>query len=95
MRGLTGLEVHDIREKAESKIKEKFGDDVEFIDNFNHIGAPPYSETNRLWHLGASIQQLGDADAVYFCYPHDTNNGCLVEKYIAGLYGIRVLNDEM
>ena len=94
MRGKTGLEVHIIRERAKNKLIEEFGEDIEIIDNYNHSG-PTYNDANRLWHLGASVQQMGEADGIYFCYPDDTNNGCKVEKYICELYGLRVLNDEM
>lgn len=103
MSGIPEEEVTRIREEATSYLKSKYGD-VEIIDNYHHSDAP--ENAGRLWHLGRSIQQLEEADAIYFCKDatlprkyeefttpvniHQTN-GCLVEWNIAMLYKIKIL----
>lgn len=64
--------------------------DITYIDNYHHDGAP--EDPNKLWHLGASIQQLGDADCIFF-HRLAGAKGVKVEKVIAELYEIPVLND--
>ena len=49
----------------------------------------------KLWHLGRSIQQLGQADAIYFIPGHSDSRGCKVEKLIAKLYGVEILNPKV
>lgn len=91
MSGLTESEVMRIRDDAKSKLQERFGE-VEVIDNYHHDNAP--QDAGRLWHLGASIQQIEESDVVYFCKGNDSSPGCQVEKLICELYGIMVINDE-
>lgn len=91
MSGLTELEVMKIRNSAIKLLTEKYGE-IEVIDNYHHENAP--KNAGRVWHLGISISQLDEADAIYFC--DDSNSsGCLVEMLVAKLYNIRVLNSEM
>ena len=47
------------------------------------------SNPNRLalWHLGRSIQQLSQADFVYFIPEFCDSRGCKVERLILELYG--------
>lgn len=84
-------EVNSIRAEAMEYIISKFpaGTDIEFIDNYNHPEAP--ENCNILWHLGRSIQQLGDADYIYFATPIHESKGCIVESLIASLYNLNVL----
>ena len=49
----------------------------------------------KLWHLGRSIQQLGQADAIYFIPGYSDSRGCKVEKLIAKLYGVEILNPKV
>ena len=97
MHGLSDEEVDNIRNSAIAKLTEQYGD-IEIIDNYHHENAP--DNAGRLWHLGASIQQLEEADAIYFC-EFDSNecidnisNGVNIEMLIASLYNIRILNFE-
>lgn len=66
---------------------------VMFIDNYTHEDAP--NNAGRLWHLGRSIQQLENADYVYFIENMCDSKGCEIEKKIVELYHIEVLNKEM
>lgn len=89
MSGLTDDEVNKIRNQAISELKERYGE-IEIIDNYNHENVPP--NAGRLWHLGASIQQMEQADGVYFCGYWRSAKGCLIERKICDDYGILILN---
>lgn len=92
MSGLTDDKVKEIRGKAKKQIESYFGysTDVEIIDNYTHSDAP--ENASRLWHLGKSIQQMAEADVVYFIPDNSDSQGCKVEKLICELYGIHILN---
>lgn len=93
MTGLSDEEVMNIREKAKRELMVRFGN-IEIIDNYHHKDAP--QNAGRIWHLGRSIQQLEEADAVYFC-KRDAGSpiscGARVERLVCKLYGLTVLND--
>ena len=88
MSGLSQTDVLHIRLQAYDHLQEKYGD-IELIDNYNHENVP--EDAGRLWHLGASIQQMGQADAIYFCPGWMSANGCQIEHEICKLYELRVL----
>lgn len=90
MSGLTDDEVNKIRNQAISELKERYRE-IEIIDNYNHENVPP--NAGRLWHLGASIQQMEQADGVYFCGDWNLARGCMIEREICTRYGILILND--
>ena len=46
---LTQDEVLSIREKAIKKLKEKYGNEIEIIDNYYHENVP--ENAGQLWHL--------------------------------------------
>lgn len=94
MSGLTEAEVIVIRQEAEKEIqvineKHHLWDRYEIIDNYHHDEIP--QDAGRLVHLGRSIQQLDGIDYMYIC-KESNSNGCLVEKYIAAIYEIPILN---
>lgn len=97
MSGLTEEEVYKIREEAKIKIEENLPPEVRvtitYIDNYHHDDAP--ENAGRLWHLGRSIQQLADADAIYFVDGHNDAKGCLIESLVALVYNIPDLNRMM
>ena len=91
MSGLTEEQVMKIRKDAEESIKEFYGPlepNIEIIDNYTHPEAPKNAPS--LWHLGRSIQQMAEADVVYFA-SESYHRGCQVEELICELYGIKVL----
>lgn len=93
MSGLSEKKVDQIRKNAMKKVEEIYKDSgitIEFIDNFHHEDAP--LNAGRLWHLGRSIQQMEDADAIYFCENHMFGKGCVIERMIAELYHLKILN---
>lgn len=47
--------------------------------------------SGRLWYLGRSIQQMEEADAIYFCEGWEDARGCLIERQVAEKYGLRIL----
>lgn len=77
-----------LNERGEGKIM------FDIIDNYTHPDAP--KNANRLWHLGKSIQQIGNADYIYFSQDEKSKKarGCIVESLIAHLYKIPVLKEE-
>lgn len=67
---------------------------INFIDNYHHEDAP--ENADRLWHLGRSIQQLQDADYIYFHKLNENEaNGVKVERLITELYNIKVIPNDM
>lgn len=88
MTGFSEDYIMAIRFNAENYLKRKYRK-IEIIDNYHHEDAP--KNAGRLWHLGKSIQQLGEVDAVYFCDKWWKAKGCLVEMVICKLYKIQIL----
>ena len=64
MSGLSEEEVMKIRKDAIDYLTDKYGN-IEVIDNYHHDDAP--ENAGRLWHLGKSISQMEEADAIFFC----------------------------
>lgn len=92
MHGLDESQVMEIRRKATELLSSKYGE-IEIIDNYHHTDIP--ENAGRLWHLGTSIRQMEEADAIYFCDLNSTAKGCLIETLVATLYHLRILNSEM
>lgn len=93
MSGLTEQEVWNIRGKAIEYFKTKYPDmlaEFEIIENYKHDDAP--KNAGRLWHLGRSIQQLAEADYIYFCDGWEKAKGCNIEYQIALSYGISIID---
>lgn len=61
MSGLSESQVMEIRNNAEEYLRSKYGD-IDIVNNYDHPNAP--TNAGRLWHLGASIQQMDSVDAV-------------------------------
>lgn len=91
MRKYTKEEVLAIRKEAIKLLSEYYHHDsgVKFIDNYTHSDAP--EDASRLWHLGKSIQQMGEADLVVFCNPFTDADGCEIEKQIVDIYNLNYL----
>ena len=88
MHGLTEEQIMSIRDSACYYLRSVYGN-IELIDNYRHEDAP--TNAGRLWHLGRSIQQLEEADAIYFCEEWENARGCLIERQVAEKYGLRIL----
>ena len=88
MNGLTEKEVMKIRKEALNYLQSKYGE-IELIDNYNHINVP--TDAGRLWHLGASIQLMEKADAIYFCPGWSSANGCVIEHHICYMYKLNII----
>ena len=91
---MTGLDeeyIMNLRRVAKKYLEKKYGQfiEIEYIDNYHHYDAP--INANRIWHLGKSIQQLSEADFVYFCEPRANSSGCIIEKIICLIYHKPVL----
>ena len=88
MNGLSESEIMSIRDSAYIYLQAVYGN-IKIIDNYFHEDAP--KNAGRLWHLGRSIQQLEEADAIYFCDGWENARGCCVEECVARYYGLKVL----
>ena len=90
MRGKNEFEITKMRNEARQYIVAKHGIcSIKIIDNYHHYEAP--KNAGRLWHLGRSIQQMENADAIYFCKGWWKAKGCWIERIIAIIYKLRVL----
>lgn len=88
MHGSTEEQIMSIRDSACYYLRSVYGN-IELIDNLHMYEAPKNS--GRLWHLGRSIQQMEEADAIYFCEGWEYARGCLIERQVAEKYGLRIL----
>ena len=88
MHDLTEEQIMSIRDSAYYYLRSVYGN-IEIIDNLHMYEAPKNS--GRLWHLGRSIQQMEEADAIYFCDGWENARGCLIERQVAEEYGLRIL----
>ena len=88
MHDLTEEQIVSIRDSAYYYLRSVYGN-IEIIDNLHMYEAPKNS--GRLWYLGRSIQQMEEADAIYFCEGWENARGCLIERQVAEKYGLRIL----
>ena len=91
--GMSGRKDHEVEadlERARKKIKEKYGDDVEIVDNWN-VKGPDNCE--RLWYLSEAIKKLGECDACYFVKGWVNYNGCCIENWVCCLYNIKIIRE--
>ena len=88
MHGLTEEQIMSIRDSAYYYLRSVYGN-IEIIDKLHIYEAPKNS--GRLWHLGRSIQQMEEADAIYSCEGWENARGCLIERQVAEKYGLRIL----
>ena len=88
MHGLTEEQIMSIRDSAYYYLRSVYGN-IEIIDNLHMYEAPKNS--GRLWQLGRSIQQMEEADAIYFSEGWENARGCLIERQVAEKYGLRIL----
>lgn len=84
MKGLSDEDILSKRNEAISKIKEKFGDDVEIINSiFDKTESVP------LKCLAKSLMLMADADYVYFINGCEYARGCAIEYICSKNYCIR------
>ena len=88
MHELTEEQIMSIRDSAYYYLQSVYGN-IKIIDNLHLYEAP--KGAGRLWHLGRSIQQLEEADAIYFCEEWENARGCIIERQVAEKYGLRIL----
>jgi hypothetical protein len=85
MRGLSPDEIVAAREKAKDLVRDKFGEDVEFIDSYK----PDFATNPKpLEFLGESIKMLAQADIAVFIGNWSEARGCSIEFQCAASYGI-------
>lgn len=91
MSGVPDEEVEEIREKVTKLMKNKYGDNIEIIDQFHvpeeEMAKEPL-ERPGIHLLGRSIQFLADADLVVFTSDFLHAKGCCVELAVCKEYDI-------
>lgn len=91
MSGVPDEEVEKIREKVTELMKNKYGDNIEIIDQFHvpeeEMAKEPL-ERPGIHLLGRSIQFLADADLVVFVGDFLHAKGCCVELAVCKEYDI-------
>lgn len=90
MQGLSEREVMLLRQKTLKKLRKRCGRDIELINNYYHKDAP--KNAGRLWHLGTSIRQMEEADAIYFDSRWMRAKNCRVEYMIAKIYKLKIID---
>lgn len=90
MRGRSDEEVVRDLKRAERKIHDLIGEDVEVVDNWSCVGP---NDAGRLWYLGEAIKKLGDCDVCYFVNGWQKHKGCKAEFEICKLYGIKIVEE--
>ena len=92
MSGLTEEEVMVVKQTALDFLSGVYGE-ITTVDNYNHIDVP--ENAGSIWHLGTSIRQMEECDAIYFVDGWETARGCCIEYFICKYYNLRVLNSEI
>lgn len=96
---LSDSEVRIARNTIKYFAKKRYGDDVNFIDQYNVPDdelAPSDTKQPRLHYLGRSIKMLSNADLVIFHGNAKTEftGGCAIEKHICEEYDIPYIYSE-
>lgn len=77
------------REEIKGRIREEFGEDVEFIESC--FGSDALRAKTELAFLGNGIRAMADADLVYFADGWEDARGCRIVNQIAIEYGLDVI----
>lgn len=93
MTGFTVEEIKERRKLAETYCKQFFTENsIEFIDGLNENNTIATKNKQQLIALGDAIKVLSDAHYIYFIDGWESSKGCRVERLIAELYGIGIIN---
>ena len=102
MSGYSDEDIQNRLSKISSELKEKFGNKIELIDNFNYIGFNSINEAAirigndtinaSIWYLGRAIQLLSKVDAIYFAPGWENAKGCRIEHAVAESYNIKIID---
>ena len=91
MNGKTDMEIELERERAISRIKEKWPD-AEIIDSY-FADYKPSTGNVALKYLAKSLELMADADVVWFCPGWERTRGCSIENHCAVAYDLDVIED--
>lgn len=91
MNGKSEDEILKARNDLITRAKAQFGEDVEIADSY--FGDFPVAKTKcpPLYFLSKSIMKLSECDAVMFADGWQNARGCIVERMISSLYGIKII----
>ena len=91
--GMNGRDNRDVAldiGRAVAKIVDRYGRDVELVDNYDCV-AP--ENVGRLWYLGEAIKKLDGCEVCYFVKGWEKHKGCLVEMEVCKIYGIETVEE--
>ena len=90
MKDRKAADIQTEREEIKGRIREEFGEDVEFIESyFNDYN--PKEGSIPIKYLSKSIEAMADADLVYFADGWQDARGCRIENAIAIEYGLDLI----
>jgi len=98
MRGRTDVEIAKAIEIAKSKLSEMAEENnevIEYVDNFVSMRDDTDIKDPAMYCLGGAIQKMSKCDTIYFCPGWQEARGCVIERYVAALYGLtRLYQDD-
>ena len=89
----TQEEILKEREQAVSRVKCRFGEEVEVLDSYFEDYNPD-TGCVPLKYLAKSLEILADADVAYFAEGWIEARGCRIENCCAQEYGIKIIDAE-
>lgn len=89
MQGKSKCEITEERNKIKKLVEEKYGESYQ-IEYLNENLWERPKDWTRIQHLGCSIMNIYDADAVVFAPDWIEAHGCFVEHDVAYFYGKKI-----
>jgi len=77
---------------AEKGYKDKKDYDIEIFSGYVELEENSNVRNSALNYLGASLQKLAEADALWMGNGWTNSRGCKIEEMCARSYGVKILN---
>lgn len=90
---ITGFEIKQVRancNNAKEILKAQYPN-IEFISPFDIDWVPDMPDS---WYMGRDIEALIDCDAIISMNGWIKSKGCLVERFTANIYGLKIYDYE-
>ena len=89
MNGRSRDEILEVKNKAKAYLEDKGFEVVNtfFEEEFEMSNV----KNKRVFYLGKSIEKMAECDAIYLCPDWQKADGCIAEKIIAELYGLKII----
>lgn len=102
MNGKTKGEIEEAAKKESEKVRDFIAEvgykgkkdyDIECFSGYVELKENPNVRNSALNYLGASLQKIAEADAIWMCKGWLNARGCRIERICAVGYGTDILND--